>query len=86
MNVKDANSKIFYDGGVALPDTVDNNPYKRSGGQLKLEQAGYLLYIIGKASNIQDPELNDKQVGLEVYEINSNQPIDGTKLEHGCTF
>ena len=84
--IMDNKGAMLYQGSVALPDNIDDNPYQRIGGEFQLADKGYQLYLVGRAENIEDLELSGTQAGLEIYDLATNNLITGTRLDAGVPF
>ena len=65
---------------------LDDNPYKRTGGEFQLADKGYQLYLVGRAENTEDLELSGTQAGLEIYDLETDELIAGTRLDAGVPF
>jgi cytochrome c biogenesis protein len=86
LEIKDVQDKVVYQGNVLLSQTVDNHPYVRPAGSLQLNEPQFKVYVIGRASNMEDADLAENQVAVQVYRDESSEPVVSTILTRGVPF
>jgi cytochrome c biogenesis protein len=78
--------KILFDGNIALDGVLEDHTYQRPSGGFRLTQEGYILFFVGRATNMEDIALKNGQVAIEIYQQNSNTPIASTALDKSVPF
>jgi cytochrome c biogenesis protein len=83
IQLSDAQGNTLYQGSVLLSQTIEDYPYLRQAGYLQIDQSQLQVYIIGRATNMQDDKLSDNQLAIQVYQNGSNQPLVNTVIDKG---
>jgi len=83
VQVETLNGVQVYDSGIALSDTLDTVQYQRPAGWLVLDNQHLIVRAIGPAANTPDPSIGEDEIGLELYDDATAQPIGWTKLKKG---
>jgi cytochrome c biogenesis protein len=86
IQINDSKGNELFKGNIALSGILENHPYQRPSGGFRLTQKMYSIFLVGRATNIDDPVLRLGQIGLEVYNDNSAQPIASSKIDKGIPF
>lgn len=83
VHIETASGIQVYDSGIALCDTLETVPYQRPAGWLVLDNQHLIVHAIGPAANTPDPFIGEDEIGLELYDDATVQPIGWTKLKKG---
>jgi cytochrome c biogenesis protein len=86
IQLTDGDGKELFKGAVPLSQSEQDSPYIRPSGVQHLAQNGYIMFIVGRATNTNDAVLNEGQIGFELYKTGSTDPIISTKLDSGITY
>jgi len=86
MEIKDSGGQVLYKGSIALSAVLENNSYQRPSGGLRLIQEGYTVYLVGRATNMNDDILGEGKIGLEVYKEQATQPAISIEVEQGVPY
>jgi cytochrome c biogenesis protein len=70
---------------VALVGTMQAEPFQRPIGKLILQGTGFTAYLIAPAINTFDPILAENQLGIELYQGESNVPLSWAILDKGVS-
>ncbi len=86
IDLKDDEGKTLFSGNVLLSRVINDSGYLRPAGYVQLAESGYTIYVLGKATNIEDRELAENQIGIEIYSNKSSQPVVSARLNAGEPF
>ena len=86
VEIRDTQDKTLFQGNVLLSQTVDAHPYQRPVGSLQIDESQLIVYIIGRASNMEDADLAENQVAVQVYHGDSAEPVFSTILDKGVPY
>jgi cytochrome c biogenesis protein len=86
LQIKDTAGSELFKGNIALSGILETHPYQRPSGGFTLTQEEYSIFLVGRATNLDDSVLLPGQIGLEVYKNNIAQPVASSKINIGEPF